>query len=145
LSQRTAELDDLTRRQREARIRDPQTAAGLDPLIAAKQQDLYDLRSLADRVRAATSSRDAAAAEGDRAVVEIAHWRSVAESSGTIPVGVRSSVSTRHLPLRVAVTAVAGVVAGACAIALLREHRRRSTPRSRRRYAGATPSSVANT
>jgi hypothetical protein len=144
LRERSSQLDDLTRRQQDAQ-RDPRAAAALDPLIATKQQDLFDLRSLAARVDAATRARDDAVAARTQADADIAYWREVGASSESVPVVVRSSVSARYLPVRVGLTVIAFLVVVACTVELARDHRRRSAAQTGRGYARTTSRSVANT
>jgi hypothetical protein len=136
LAQRTAEREQLIRQQQAATRRDPNRAREIAALIAVKQQDIFDLRSLLTRVAAATRLRDQATTERSESQASIDHWRTVARSAAAIPVKVRSSVSGRHLFLRLGSSVAVLVAVAATAVALARGSRVRSR---RTRRSGAAP------
>jgi hypothetical protein len=105
LAHRTAEREQLMRQQQAAMRRDPNRAREIAALIAVKQQDIFDLRSLLTRVATATRLRDQATTERSESQASIDHWRTVARSAAAIPVKVRSSVTA--VLVAVAATAVA--------------------------------------
>jgi hypothetical protein len=71
-------------------------------------------------VAAATRLRDQATTERSESQASIDHWRTVARSAAAIPVKVRSSVSGRHLFLRLGSSVAVLVAVAATAVALAR-------------------------
>lgn len=131
LAQRSTDLQSLQQQERQAQGRSPARASELATIVAARQQDLFDLRSLADRLAAATRARDQALAESTRADEEIARLRAVTKSA-TIPVTVRSSRSDSYLALRIVFSLAAVIIVAVSVLTLLRAPRRARTRTPRR-------------
>lgn len=133
LDDRALRLAQLETMQRAAQNRDARLATGLAVMVAQAQQDLFDLRSLADRVAAATLTRDRAAADIAQAQAAIARWRSTGDTASAAPITVHTSVQGRSVPLRAGLTFL---LAGVAMVAVLqlasdRRHHARRTDRAR--------------